>query len=257
LNLLRGDCRRALGGKEYWSQHIRALGVIEDEGILRVRRTPKQQKRKDREDALKEAARRGSANDVVVNNVIGMSTTQKEREVTVNEEEDHGQDIPTSEETNHDELQEREPKKQKIVNDDDVDFGDDDHDHDTASEISDAVKSDDKLKTEDFVGEVVKGEEVEDAEEEVVLGEEDDGGQEEMEGGVVDDANDGVGNPSSQWKPPSFAVSKQEGNDDEEEKIEKATESENFDNAEVPAEEDLGGGGTTVIGEIEDDNNVE
>jgi hypothetical protein len=262
LNLLRGDCRRALGGKEYWSQHIRALGVIEDDGILRVRRTPKQQKRKDREDALKEAARSSSANNVVVNDVIGIPTTQKEPEVTVNEVEDHGQEIPISEETSHDELQEREPKKQKIMNDDDVDNGNDD---DTALEISEVMKSADNMRTEDCVGDVVKEEKVEDAEEEVVLGEEDDDhdGEEEKEGGVVDDANDGVDDPSSQWKPLSFADTNQECNEDEEEKIEKASESEDFHNAEEPVEEDLGGvgnfddGGAIVVGEVEDDNNVE
>jgi hypothetical protein len=40
LNLYRTDCRRAVKGKEYWSEHIRSLGVYEDpvDGCIRVRR---------------------------------------------------------------------------------------------------------------------------------------------------------------------------------------------------------------------------
>lgn len=39
LNVYRTDCRRAIKGKEYWSEHIKWLGVYEDsiEGCLRVR----------------------------------------------------------------------------------------------------------------------------------------------------------------------------------------------------------------------------
>ncbi|OEU07838.1 hypothetical protein FRACYDRAFT_197133, partial [Fragilariopsis cylindrus CCMP1102] len=35
LIVLRSDCRRAIGGKEYWSENIRSLGVYVEEGILR------------------------------------------------------------------------------------------------------------------------------------------------------------------------------------------------------------------------------
>ena len=42
LIVLRSDCRRAIGGKEYWSENIRALGVYVDEGILRVKKAPKE-----------------------------------------------------------------------------------------------------------------------------------------------------------------------------------------------------------------------
>jgi hypothetical protein len=40
LNIYRTDCRRAIKGKEYWSEHIKSLGVYEDhvDGCLRVRR---------------------------------------------------------------------------------------------------------------------------------------------------------------------------------------------------------------------------
>jgi hypothetical protein len=39
LNMYRTDCRRAIKGKEYWSEHIKSLGVYEDciDGCLRVR----------------------------------------------------------------------------------------------------------------------------------------------------------------------------------------------------------------------------
>jgi hypothetical protein len=39
LNVYRTDCRRAIKGKEYWSEHIKSLGVYEDiiDGCLRVR----------------------------------------------------------------------------------------------------------------------------------------------------------------------------------------------------------------------------
>lgn len=37
LILLRSDCRRAIGGKEYWSDNIRSLGIYVDEGILKVK----------------------------------------------------------------------------------------------------------------------------------------------------------------------------------------------------------------------------
>jgi hypothetical protein len=36
-----------MGGKEYWSEHIRALGVVEEDGLLRVRRPQHQNKRKE------------------------------------------------------------------------------------------------------------------------------------------------------------------------------------------------------------------
>merc|ERR1711957_785266 len=42
LIVLRSDCRRAIGGKEYWSENIRQLGVYVDEGILRVKKAPKE-----------------------------------------------------------------------------------------------------------------------------------------------------------------------------------------------------------------------
>ena len=40
LNIYRTDCRRAIKGKEYWSEHIKSLGVYEDtvDNCLRVNR---------------------------------------------------------------------------------------------------------------------------------------------------------------------------------------------------------------------------
>lgn len=47
LIVLRSDCRRAIGGKEYWSENIRALGVYVDEGILRVKKAPKDESKEE------------------------------------------------------------------------------------------------------------------------------------------------------------------------------------------------------------------
>jgi len=54
LIVLRSDCRRAIGGKEYWSENIRALGVYVDEGILRVKKAAKEgDEKKEGSDAEK------------------------------------------------------------------------------------------------------------------------------------------------------------------------------------------------------------
>jgi hypothetical protein len=40
LLVLKNNCRRASGGKEYWAQGIRAIGVYEDGRVLRMKKKP-------------------------------------------------------------------------------------------------------------------------------------------------------------------------------------------------------------------------
>merc|ERR1712161_51791 len=61
LIVLRSDCRRAIGRKEYWSENIRTLGVFVEEGILRVKKAPKEEE--NGED--KEGTEKQGENDVV------------------------------------------------------------------------------------------------------------------------------------------------------------------------------------------------
>ena len=62
LIVLRSDCRRAIGGKEYWSENIRALGVYVDEGILRVKKAPKKDE-KEGEDKKEGETKEGESKD--------------------------------------------------------------------------------------------------------------------------------------------------------------------------------------------------
>lgn len=62
LIVLRSDCRRAIGGKEYWSENIRALGVYVDEGILRVKK-PATKEDKEGEDKKEGESKEGESKD--------------------------------------------------------------------------------------------------------------------------------------------------------------------------------------------------
>jgi len=89
LIVLRSDCRRAIGGKEYWSDNIRSLGVYVEEGILRVKHDPKKEKKeeggngeekeeKDSDDAMADNGA-GKVKDEIVDIQMSIEGEEKEK----------------------------------------------------------------------------------------------------------------------------------------------------------------------------------
>ena len=104
LIVLRSDCRRAIGGKEYWSENIRALGVYVDGNILRVKKAPKEESKdeskEESKDESKEAdgenGKKTEAETDIKAKEGGESESKDDQEMKVKEKQDGAAAAPKS-----------------------------------------------------------------------------------------------------------------------------------------------------------------
>jgi hypothetical protein len=162
LIVLRSDCRRAIGGKEYWSENIRALGVYVDEGILRVKKAPKEDATKkggSSGESSSDAKKEGDKKDSETKDKDKVAEVKKEGEKKgedssseVNEEEDEAEskdDEKKAVATPMDEEKEtKTPDDDKEESSDDKETAKDNGDEKSADTTTEE-KADDKDEKED------------------------------------------------------------------------------------------------------------
>ena len=134
LIVLRSDCRRAIGGKEYWSENIRSLGVYVEEGILRVKRAPKEEKKEKDEEKNGEDKKEGTEKN------------EDEKETKENDETDKKKDESGDLTMDGEDEEDNSDEKQEVEVDVSKDHDDDEEKSEKQTEKDDdeAIKEDDK-----------------------------------------------------------------------------------------------------------------
>jgi len=260
LIVLRSDCRRAIGGKEYWSENIRTLGVYVEEGILRVKKAPKEEESgEDKEGTDKKEEEVAAEIDVEKKEERDDAIMSIEGEEEKSDEKQGESDVVAKgdddEESNKQIDKEEEPLKEEGEKDekqDDKDEKQDDKDEPMRAEEEKNEEEDEEV--------VVNGEEKEKNEEEdeefVVNGEEKEKNEED-ESQPIDDTEEKDGediakerevNSEKEEKDEDDANEEPEENSDNEEdqlsvngeqKSEKKQEGEaDDDGSEIPLNED-------------------
>jgi len=147
LIVLRSDCRRAIGGKEYWSENIRDLGVYVDEGILRVKKAPKEEAKDDekkegdsekKEDSVKEESK-----DEEMKEEDKKEETPKE-EGTSDKVKNEETDVPMDEEKTE---EEEAPKEEEKTEAEEKPIEDGEPKEEDSKEVDETMEEDKKEET--------------------------------------------------------------------------------------------------------------
>ncbi len=129
LIVLRSDCRRAIGGKEYWSENIRALGVYVDEGILRVKKAPKEEAKDDekkegdsekKEDSVKEESKEDDKKEETPKEVASGEVKKEETDAPMEEEKEETPKEEEKTEAEEKPIEDGEPKEEDSKKEDET-----------------------------------------------------------------------------------------------------------------------------------------
>jgi len=235
LIVLRSDCRRAIGGKEYWSENIRTLGVYVEEGILRVKKAPKEEESgEDKEGTDKKEEEVAAEIDVEKKEERDDAIMSIEGEEEKSDEKQGENDVVTKGDDDEESNKQKDKEEKPLKEEGEKDEKQDDKDEQMRAEEAEGEKNE---EGDEEV--VVNGEEKEKNEEEdeevVVNGEEKEKNEEEDEEVLVN----GEEKEKNEEEDEEVVVNGEEKEKNEEDESQPVDDTEEKDGEDIAKEREI------------------